>query len=99
MGVLGAFQLLAAPWAALVLYLQPTGAMVCLLFYYFCSETWFAILFTVITEICQPQAKSTCIAVFLFLMNIIGGNLIVVVEPVRKACGYRKALAIFWPGG
>jgi len=96
--VLGAFQLLAAPWAALVLYLQPTGAMVCLIFYYFCSETWFAILFTVITEVCQPQVKSTLIAVFLFLMNNVGGNLPVVVTSARKALGYREALYIFWPG-
>jgi len=96
--VLGAFQLLAAPWAALVLYFQPPGALVCLMFYYFFSETWFAILFTVITEVCQPQVKSTCIAVFLFLMNNVGGNLTVVVDPVSKALGYREAIYLFWPG-
>lgn len=96
--VLGAFQLLAAPWAALVLYFQPPGALVCLIFYYFFSETWFAVLFTVITEVCQPQVKSTCIAVFLFLMNSVGGNLPVVVDPVSKAIGYREAIYLFWPG-
>jgi len=96
--VLGIFQLLAAPLAALVLYLEPPGALVCLIFYYFFSETWFAVLFTVITEVCQTQVKSTCIAVFLFLMNSVGGNLPVLVDPVSKAIGYREAIYLFWPG-
>ena len=96
--VLGGFQLLATPFAVLVLYLEPPGALVSLIAYYFCSETWFAILFTVITEICKPEVKSTCIAVFLFLMNNVGGNLPVIVDPVSKAIGYREAIYVFWPG-
>ena len=75
------------------LLFQPTGAMVCLIFYYFCSETWFAILFTVITEVCQPQVKSTLIAVFLFLMNNVGGNLpVVVTSGMVASAGIEKSV-------
>ena len=67
--------------------------MVCLIFYYFCSETWFAILFTVITEVCQPQVKSTLIAVFLFLMNNVGGNLpVVVTSGMVASAGIEKSV-------
>ena len=66
--------------------------------YYFCAETWFAILFTVIVEVCDPEVKSTAIAVFLFIMNNIGGNLPVIVDPLSKALGYREAIGLVWPG-
>ena len=66
--------------------------------YYFCAETWFAILFTVIVEICAPEVKSVSIALFLFIMNNIGGNLPVIVDPISKAIGYREAVYLVWPG-
>ena len=66
--------------------------------YYFTAETWFAILFTVITEICNPEVKSTCIALFLFIMNNIGGNLPVIVDPIAKSIGYQEAVYVVWPG-
>jgi hypothetical protein len=43
--------------------LQPPAAMVMLLLYYFCAETWFAILFTVIVEIVSADVKAVSIVV------------------------------------
>ena len=69
-----------------------------LMLYYFCAETWFAILFTVIVEIVNPDVKAISIALFLFIMNNIGGNLPVIVAPIRDAIGYREAIYLVWPG-
>ena len=66
--------------------------------YYLCAETWFAILFTVIVEIVNPDVKAMSIAVFLFVMNNIGGNLPVIVDPIAKVVGYREAIYLVWPG-
>jgi len=91
--------LAAAPLAVGTLYFKPPGAFGCLIGYYFLAETWFAVLFTVIVEIVPPEVRSTCIAVFLFLMNLVGGNLPVIVAPLRKYFDdYRNALYLVWPG-
>jgi len=96
--VLSAFTLLSVPFACLTLYFEPPTALVMLLLYYFCAETWFAILFTVIVEIVNPDVKAISIALFLFIMNNIGGNLPVIVAPIRDAIGYREAIYLVWPG-
>ena len=73
--LLAACTLAAAPLAAATLYLEPPGAMGALLAYYLFAETWFAILFTVIVEVVEAEVRATCIALFLFCMNQVGGNL------------------------
>ncbi|XP_023322348.1 protein spinster homolog 1 [Eurytemora carolleeae] len=90
--------LLAAPLAVGTLYFPPPQAMYCLIAYYFLAETWFAVLFTVIVEIVDPEVRSTCIAIFLFCMNQVGGNLPIVVTPLSKTLGYRTAMYVMWPG-
>jgi len=97
--LLSACTLLAAPFAVGTLYFPPSGAFGCLIVYYFFAETWFAVLFTVIVEIVDPEVRSTCIAIFLFLMNLVGGNLPVIVAPLRSYFNdYRSALYLVWPG-
>jgi len=91
--------ILAAPLAAGVLYFPPPGAMGFLIAYYFFAETWFAVLFTVIVEIVDVEVRATCIALFLFCMNQVGGNLPVVIAPLKDYLSdYRSALTIVWPG-
>jgi len=97
--LLSCCTLLAAPLAVGTLYFPPPWAFICLIIYYFFAETWFAVLFTVIVEIVDPEVRSTCIAIFLFLMNLVGGNLPVIVSPLRNYFGdYRYALYLVWPG-
>jgi len=97
--LLSVCTLLAAPLAVGTLHFPPPGAFGCLIGYYFLAETWFAVLFTVIVEIVNPEVRSTCIALFLFIMNLFGGNLPVIVAPLRQYYGdYRSALLLVWPG-
>lgn len=66
--------------------------------YYFCAETWFAILFTVIVEIVPSEVRSACTGIFLFIMTNVGGNLPIAVEPVKNAFDFRTALYILFSG-
>lgn len=59
---------------------------------------WFGIVFAVVVEVVPMNMRSTTVGIFLFVMNNIGGNLPIAVEPVRLALGYREALAIFYAG-
>lgn len=59
---------------------------------------WFGILFAILVEIVPLQVRSTTIGVFLFMMNNIGGNLPILVEPFSKVLGYRESIATFYAG-
>jgi len=97
--LLAGCTLIAAPLALATLYLQPPTAMATLILYYLFSETWFAVLFTVIVEIVEPEVRASCIALFLFCMNQVGGNLPVIITPIKSYLdNYRLSLALIWPG-
>ena len=97
--LLSGCTMIAAPLATATLYLQPPTSMATLVIYYLFSETWFAVLFTVIVEIVEPEVRASCIALFLFCMNQVGGNLPVLVTPLKSYLDdYQLALALIWPG-
>ena len=74
--VQSAFLVLATPFAALTIYLEPPYCFIALALYYLFAETWFAILFTVIVEIVPANTRAICSAFFIFVMNIIAGKII-----------------------
>ena len=96
--VQSAFLTLATPFAALTIYLEPPYCFITLALYYFCAETWFAILFTVIVEIVPENTRGISTAFFLFVMNIIAGSLGILVESVGDAIGLKETMYIFFPG-
>lgn len=59
---------------------------------------WFGILFAILVESVPMSVRSTTVGAFLFWMNNFGGNVPMLVEPVRKAYDYKTALAIFYAG-
>jgi hypothetical protein len=59
---------------------------------------WFGIFFAVLVEIVPPQITSTSVGIMLFMMNNVGGNLPVLVDPVAKSIGYRESIEIFYCG-
>ncbi|XP_018570259.1 uncharacterized protein LOC108910200 [Anoplophora glabripennis] len=96
--VLAVSQIVSTPFAFGSVYFTPTYAMISLGVSYFFAEMWFGILFAMVVEIVPLKVRSTTIGVFLFVMNNIGGNLPIAVEPVSKALGYRESLYIFYAG-
>jgi hypothetical protein len=49
-------------------------------------------------KVCDAEVRAIVIALFLLLMNNIGGNLPLIVDPISKAIGYRESLYLVWPG-
>ncbi|XP_059050979.1 putative metabolite transport protein HI_1104 [Achroia grisella] len=76
----------------------PLWAMITLAISYFFAEMWFGIVFAILVEIVPLSVRSTTVGVFLFVMNNVGGNLPILVDPVSKAIGYREAIMIFYAG-
>lgn len=66
--------------------------------FFFTAEMWFGILFAILVESVPMSVRSTTVGAFLFWMNNFGGNVPMLVEPVRKAYDYKTALAIFYAG-
>ena len=98
--ILGAATIIASPFAFSTLYLDPPLAFITLLGYYFFAETWFSLLFTVLVEIVPDSIRSVSIGSFMFLMNNVGGNLPLIIDPLAKmpAMGLKTALYVSWPG-
>jgi len=92
--------LMATPFAILTLYLEPPHAFATLFGYYFFAETWFSLLFTVVVEVVPASIRSGSVGTFLFLMNNVGGNLPMLVDPLTKVqgLGLQSTLYIMWPG-
>ena len=57
------------------------------------------ILFAVMVEVVPKNLCSLVVGIFLFVMNNVGGNLPVVIDPISKSIGYRETLCLFYPGG
>lgn len=64
----------------------------------FAAEMWFGIVFAIVVEIVPLSLRSTTVGVFLFVMNNIGGNLPILVEPTRMVIGFRESLYIYYAG-
>ncbi|KAG7205141.1 hypothetical protein KM043_005510 [Ampulex compressa] len=96
--VLAISQLIATPFALGSVYFEPLYAMISLGISYFFAEMWFGIVFAVVVEIVPLSMRSTVVGVFLFVMNNIGGNLPILVEPTRWVIGFRESLYIFNAG-
>ncbi|XP_037292733.1 putative metabolite transport protein HI_1104 [Manduca sexta] len=96
--VLALSQLIATLPAFGSVVFGPLWAMITLAFSYFFAEMWFGIVFAILVEIVPLSVRSTTVGVFLFVMNNVGGNLPILVDPVSKAIGYREAIMIFYAG-
>lgn len=96
--VLALSQLISTPGAFGSVYFEPFWAMVTLGTSYFFAEMWFGIVFAVIVEIVPLEVRSSVVGVFMFVINNIGGNLPILVDPLAKIIGYRESISIFYAG-
>ena len=61
------------------------------------AETWFSLLFTVLVELVPASIRSLSLGTFLFLVNNLGGNLPLLVQPLAASLGLHTALYLAWP--
>ncbi|XP_050414954.1 protein spinster homolog 1 [Patella vulgata] len=105
--VLVASQVLAAPFAAGTLYFNPPWAFICQIPTYIIGEMWVGVTLAVVIELVPINARTTAVAVYLFIISNVGGNVPLIVPPLKQAfsdLGYssiaslRAALYILYPG-
>ncbi|XP_043201897.1 MFS-type efflux pump MSMEG_3705-like [Amphibalanus amphitrite] len=105
--VIVASQLLAAPFVFCVLFLEPPWAYVCLIPTYIIGEMWIPITLAVLVELVPAEVRTTIVALYFFITTNIGGNMPLLVNPVKQAfknAGHtevealRDTLYLFYPG-
>ena len=69
------------------------------IYFVLAAEMWFGILFAILLRLLPSSVHASSIAVFLFVMNNVGGNAPVLIEPLRGVLpSYRSALIVMYPG-
>ncbi|CAL8071526.1 unnamed protein product [Orchesella dallaii] len=96
--VLAGSQLISVPFTVGLLYLEPPYAFLSLLIGYITSEMWFGVMYAILVELVPANYRSTAVGLALFVINNVGGNLPIVVDPLSSVTDYRTAIAILYPG-
>lgn len=105
--VLTSSQLVAAPFAAATLFFAAPVSYIMQIPTYIIGEMWVGVALAVLVELVDSEFKTSAIAVYLFIITNIGGNIPLLVPPIQKAfeqAGYvstqalRDALYILYPG-
>lgn len=78
--------------------MDPPFAFLSLFVGYVLSEMWFGVMYAILVELVPANFRSTAVGVALFVINNVGGNLPIVVDPLAAATDYRTAIAILYPG-
>ncbi|XP_005094596.1 protein spinster homolog 1 isoform X2 [Aplysia californica] len=105
--VLVASQFLAAPFAAGALFLDVPWAFFSLIPANIIGEMWVGVTLAVGVELVPSEIRTSAVALYLFIISNIGGNVPLLVPPIQEAFegdGYSKAdalrgaLYILYPG-
>lgn len=92
------FQIIAAPFAAGALFLKPPWAFISLIPSNIIGEMWVGVTLTVVVELVPNTIRSPAVAGYLFIISIIGGNVPLLVPPLKEVTSLRTALYILYPG-
>ena len=100
------FQLLAAPFAAGALFLPYPWCFISLIPSNVIGEMWIGVSTAIIVDLVPSKIRTTSIAVYLFIITVIGGNFNLLVPPLQQgfekqmsdAASYRWSLFLTFPG-
>jgi len=96
--VLTISQAFASPLAAMVVYLPPPYCFISLFVAYFFAEMWFGILFTILIEIFPLYYRTTCISIFIFVINNVASFGQLATPYIRQKTSLRATLLITFAG-
>ena len=91
-------QILAAPFLIGVLFLPPPWAFLMLLPAYVVGEMWIGVCLVTVVELVPVGVASAGVALYLFIINNIGGNLTLLLPPLQSKIGLRYSLLLLFPG-
>ncbi|XP_064420414.1 D-galactonate transporter [Latimeria chalumnae] len=91
-------QMVAAPFLAGALWLSPPYCFLILIPAYIIGEMWVGVTLAILVELVPSGIRTSAIAVYLFIITNIGGNMPLLVPPLTSLYGLRIALLILYPG-
>jgi hypothetical protein len=89
--------LLASPFLFGTLYSPPPWSFLSLLFAYVSGEMWFGVCIAVAIEMVPRDVASTSLALYLLIINLIGGNLNLALPYLEKTLGLQPAMIVLFP--
>ena len=99
-------QVLAAPFAAGALFLPYPWCFLTLIPSNVIGEMWIGVTTAIVVDLAPTKIRTASVALYLFIITIIGGNFNLLVSPLRSAFrhsfseleSYQWALFITYPG-
>ena len=96
-------QLAAAPFAVGALFLNPPWCYLSLIPSNVIGEMWVSVTMTVVLELVPVYLRTSCVAVYFFIITNIGGNVNPLVTVIKNGFGgthedFKFALLIMYPG-
>ena len=74
------------------------GAFICHIPAYLIGEMWIGVLIAIVVDMVPADLTTSSVAVYFFIIQIIGGNMNLLVTPISDRLGLRFALLITFPG-
>jgi len=90
--------MVSAPFQAGTLYLPMPWAFISHMPAYLIGEMWIGVCVAVVIDVVPADLTASAVAIYFFVIQLIGGNINVLVTPLSDAIDFRSALLITFPG-
>ncbi len=74
------------------------GPFICLIAAYLVGEVWIGVCIAVVIELVPSDLTTSAVAIYFFIIQIIGGNMNLLVPPIEQSLGLQYAMLIMYPG-
>ncbi|XP_078406376.1 MFS-type efflux pump MSMEG_3705-like isoform X1 [Cetorhinus maximus] len=91
-------QVLAAPFVAGALWLNPPYCFLSLIPANILGEMGIGVTLTIIVELVAPSIRTPAVAIYIFIISNVAGNAPLLVTPLTTVWGLRVALFVLCPG-
>lgn len=91
-------QVVAAPIQVGTLYLPMPWAIMFQMPAMLIGEVWLSVAVSIVLDLVPSDLTTSATALYFFFMQIVGGNVNMLITPIREATDLRTALLITFPG-
>ena len=89
---------MSIPFLFGTLFLPLPAAFFSLLLSYGVGEMWFGVCIAVAIELVPVNVSSASVSLYLFIVNIIGGNLNLLLPSLQRQMGLQYSMIVLFPG-
>lgn len=93
------FQIASTPFFVGILTLPMPWAFLCHIPATLIGEMWIGVCIAVVLDLVPVDLTATAVAVYFFIIQIVGGNMPLIVPPLSEVTNTRTSLLLCLPGG